>query len=865
MYWKMTNICFYRFFIFFSGTFMQAFIFNLCHFFKSDFTSNTYRLVALSALLLFICSVPYTLAAEKDTIFINGSTTVHPLAKAFSSHYSELHPGVKFEISATGSGAGAKALIAGKCDIANMSRFMKQKEFKQAIDKGILPVFHTVAMDALLVIVHKNNPIDGLTLEQVRQIYSGKITNWKELGGHDAKISVIARDSKSGTQKVFNKVVMQGITPKPHFEMEHNRLIQAMVQDDKNAIGYGGLAFTDGIKSIDIDGISATHDKIANGKYPLARPLFMVTNGYPKLGSHIQQFINFYTKPAGRIAVEDAGYVSLQGFGEFTVYDVFRIYWPWFALAGFVLMAVFAIRAYIYASNIKRHEQELSKLQLYLSNIINSMPSAIISIDENGIIKRWNNQAEKIFGANENEAIGTYVKDIISINCSVCSICSDIASIISKNEVVTDREVVFEINDETHYFDITLFPLKEGENQGAVIRIDDVSSRIEMDKTLQQSRKMEVVGQLAGGIAHDFKNMLGAILTATQLFQHRMDKEDPNYKFVEIIDSAAEQAADLISKLLDFSRRSSIAGKIEIHNALEKSIKLLKHSLQKNVIIESEFHADEDTIIGDFSQLQNIFLNLGINAGHAMPSGGHLTFKTRIVDLTPHFCEESPFDIQPGKFLLIEVSDTGSGIPEKIIDQIFEPFFTTKEAGKGTGLGLSSVKGVIEQHNGAIDVYSEMEKGTVFHLYFPLAEPENSQQIQTKQDWIKGSGTILLVDDEPMIRKMTSSILRELGYEVITADDGMQGVVQFERYAHKIDLVLLDLIMPKASGGECYSYLKKINPNIKTIILTGFSQKQYLDELITAGVDGYISKPFRIEDLSKIISHVMNPTLAEEK
>ena len=817
----------------------------------------SYKAIAFLFVLLPL-TYSTTHADDRNLITINGSTTVHPLAKAFADHYSELHPEVKFAISATGSGAGAKALTEGRCDIANMSRFMKQSEFKNAIEKGVLPVFHTVAMDALLVIVNKNNPVDDLSLEQIRQIYAGEITNWKEVGGHDAKIIVIARDAKSGTQKVFNKLVMDGTQTMTNYELEHNRYIQAMVKDESNAIGYGGLAFTDGVKAIGIGGIFPDRDHIAASKYPLARPLFMVTNGYPKLGSHAQQYINFYTKPSGRRAIENAGYVSLQGHGEVTAGDVFRIYWPWFALGGFFLMALFALKSYFYASNIKKHQQTLTKLQRYLANIINSMPSAIISINENGIVKQLNTQAEELFSTTNSKAIGTNIKELVSIDCPIFN---DLQKNIQQHTAISNAEIEFPFNEVAHFFDITLFPLKEGDNQGAVIRIDDVSKRVEMDKTLQQSRKMDAVGQMAGGIAHDFKNMLGAILSATQLFQYRMDKDDPNYKYIDIIESGAEQASDLISKLLDFSRRSSISGKIQIHSALEKSVKLLKHSLQKNILIETDFKANEDTVVGDFSQLQNIFLNMGINAGHAMPSGGNLTFKTRIVDLNAHFCSESTFQIKPGKFILVEISDTGSGIPEGILEQIFEPFFTTKDPGKGTGLGLSSVKGIMEQHNGAIDVYSEVDKGTVFHLYFPLAEPEKIAVEATSQDWIKGSGTILLIDDEPMIRKMTSSVLSELGYNTITAVDGMDGVVQYEKNTTSIDLVLLDLVMPKASGHECYSYLKKINPNLKVIVLTGFSQRQYLDELLHAGVDGYISKPYRIEDLSKLISHVMNPCL----
>ena len=251
--------------------------------------------------------------AGSHKIIIDGSTTVGPIAKAFAEYYMAKHPDVSVTVSESGSGNGAKSLINGVCDIADMSRFMKGKEYKAAVEKGIMPVAHVVAMDGIAIIVHPSNPIKNLTVAQVRDIYMGKITNWKELGGPNVEIVMISRDTNSGTYETFEKLVMK--KEKIHEKAEYvgsNGAIRQRVQSTKAAVGYVGLGFVDrSVKALEIDGVMPDASTIASGVYPVARPLFMFTNGYPKLGSHLFSFITLYLTPKGQEIVEEIGFIPV--------------------------------------------------------------------------------------------------------------------------------------------------------------------------------------------------------------------------------------------------------------------------------------------------------------------------------------------------------------------------------------------------------------------------------------------------------------------------------------------------------------------------------------------------------------------------
>jgi len=258
------------------------------------------------------------LAAEGQPakIVIDGSTTVGPIAKAFAEFYMERNPQVNITVSESGSGNGAKALINGTCDVATMSRFMKESEFKAAAEKGVMPVAHVVAMDGLAIIVHPRNPVKGLTLHQLRDIYAGRITNWREVGGPDRKIVKISRDTNSGTYETFKEVVMHQVPIAPDTEyVGSNGAVRQRVQTTPDAIGYAGLGFVDEtVKALAIDGVMPDRATVASGRYPVARPLYMFTNGYPKLGSHLHAYITLYLTRKGQEIIEGIGFVPVTSY-----------------------------------------------------------------------------------------------------------------------------------------------------------------------------------------------------------------------------------------------------------------------------------------------------------------------------------------------------------------------------------------------------------------------------------------------------------------------------------------------------------------------------------------------------------------------
>jgi len=269
-------------------------------------------LVLGAALLL---SVPGAVAQMREnTIICDGSTTVGPIAKAFAEYYQSRNPGVNITISETGSGNGAKSLINNACDVANMSRPMKDKEFEQAVEKGIMPIAHVVAMDGIAVIVHESNRVDALSIEQVRGIYTGKITNWRQLGGASQEIVKISRDTASGTYETFEKLVMNKEQIKGAEYVQSNGAARAAVRTTPAAIGYVGLGFLEGVKALTIDGVNPSPRTVVTGAYPVSRPLFMWTNGYPELGSHVHRFVTLHLTRDGQQIVEEVGFVPVTDY-----------------------------------------------------------------------------------------------------------------------------------------------------------------------------------------------------------------------------------------------------------------------------------------------------------------------------------------------------------------------------------------------------------------------------------------------------------------------------------------------------------------------------------------------------------------------
>ena len=381
--------------------------------------------------------------------------------------------------------------------------------------------------------------------------------------------------------------------------------------------------------------------------------------------------------------------------------------------------------------------------------------------------------------------------------------------------------------------------------------------REKLEKALAQSQKMDAIGKLAGGVAHDFNNMLGGMIGAAEMLSSYLPDDPYAEKFHRIILETADRSAGLVSKLLAFSRdETQVLSVVDVHEIIKETIILLANAIDKKITIETHLEAESSRVMGDHSQLENVFLNMGINSSHAMPDGGKITISSDTLELDSAFCEASLFKLTPGRYLEVKVRDEGAGIAPEYIDKIFDPFFTTKKKGKGTGLGLSAVYGSIRQHKGAVSVDSRVGEGTTFQVLLPITGLKPPKK-RPDRATIKGEGRILVVDDEIIMRTIAKATLESLGYEVLLAENGREALDIVRDESNAIDLILLDLVMPVMGGKDCYRELKVYDPKIPVVITSGFTSKKALADLKTQGIDVVLKKPFTSAILSRVIHDVL--------
>ncbi len=500
----------------------------------------------------------------------------------------------------------------------------------------------------------------------------------------------------------------------------------------------------------------------------------------------------------------------------------------------------------------KRAESLLKTARDYIESIINSMPVVLIGVDKECIVTHWNRTAEDITGIEVKTAMG---KLISAVYPNIESEIKTIRESMRIGEIVKSKRRVIKTTAGTRYESITIYPLSTMNNCGAVIICNDIGREIETEQRLNQRTKMDSIGELAGGVAHDFNNMLSGIMGAAQLLQASEENfSDESKEYINLILAACNHTADLTAKLLAFGRKGEVVStKISIHSVIDDAAAIIRRTIDKKIHVVVKKNAELAAVVGDNSAIQSAIMNLCINASHAIDGVGQITITTKNIYLERSYCEASSFDVEQGNYIAIEIQDTGSGIPDTVINKIFEPFFTTKEQGKGTGLGLSAVYGTVELHHGVIQVYSEMEVGTVFHIYLPCSG-DSDVIINHEHPVIKGSGTILLVDDEEILRLTGQRMLKHMGYEVDVAVNGVEGVELFAKHPDKYDLVILDMIMPKMNGSEAYLKMKEIDENCNVIIASGFTKDENISELKKQGLKGFIHKPYSVYELSMMLS-----------
>ena len=385
--------------------------------------------------------------------------------------------------------------------------------------------------------------------------------------------------------------------------------------------------------------------------------------------------------------------------------------------------------------------------------------------------------------------------------------------------------------------------------------VRDITQQKKMESQLQQAQRMESIGTLAGGIAHDFNNLLMGIQGNASLIMSDIDSSHPHHERLNNIEQYVKNGSELTKQLLGFARGGKYEVKPSDLNPLIEKSAVIFGRTKKEIRIHKKYQKEIWTVEIDQSQIEQVLLNLYVNAWQAMPGGGDLFLQTENVILDEGYM--NPHEAEPGRFVKISITDTGIGMDAVTQQRIFDPFFTTKEKDRGTGLGLASAYGIINNHGGIIRVYSEHGEGTTFNIYLPVTGKLVSEQQRKDKELLRGSEVLLLVDDEEMILEIGKDMLEKLGYQVITATNGKKALEIYKRNQNKIDMVILDMIMPDMSGGETYSQLKKINPSIKTLLSSGYSINGKAQAILNNGCSGFIQKPFNLTNLSQKIRKIL--------
>jgi len=390
--------------------------------------------------------------------------------------------------------------------------------------------------------------------------------------------------------------------------------------------------------------------------------------------------------------------------------------------------------------------------------------------------------------------------------------------------------------------------------------VSEITARERLDQQLRQAQKMEAIGQLAGGVAHDFNNLLVGILGSAELLQRERVSEVERRELAGIILGASQRAADLTRQLLAFSRREPPAReRVDVGALVAEVERLLGRTIDPRVRIEVNSLEGEASVLGDASELQNALLNLGLNARDAMPGGGRLTYRVR--QASAHEVADSQLSdpLPPDRYLAVDVEDTGLGMTESVLRRIFEPFFTTKAFGHGTGLGLAAVYGTVRRHGGAIFVESVPGSGSRFTLLLPRASGpgEAAGGVRESADVVPGRGVVLVVDDERAVGEMCSMMLESLGYEVLLATSGEEGLDVLRRERSRVGLVLLDMMMPGKSGVETLVELRALDVAVPVVMSSGFGHPLDQRRVLELGVAETLPKPFSLAQLSQTVARVL--------
>lgn len=514
-------------------------------------------------------------------------------------------------------------------------------------------------------------------------------------------------------------------------------------------------------------------------------------------------------------------------------------------------------------------KNELRASKFFLSSVIDSMPSLLITIETDGKVTQWNKAAADITGITPEEAIG---KNLWETKPEFREFRETIKKVTSDRKPREFYKKNIIIKNTPLYFNGSIFPLMESSDSQLVLMLNDVTDIEQKEKQLRQSQKMETVGNLAGGLAHDFNNVLGGIIGTISLFKYKMSRNkkvtlQDTEKYFNTIEDAANRASDMVKHLLSLTRKQELTFiPTDLNDTIRSIVKICNNTFDKSIDIVTTYYKEKAFSNADPTQVEQALLNLCINASHAMTLmrqegekfGGTLNVVLKKFKADKYFLQLHP-EAEEDDYWDISVSDTGIGMDQKILSKIFDPFFTTKREGTGTGLGLAMVYNIIKQHHGFIEVYSQENIGSTFHIYLPVLKGKAIETfIEQEDDILQGEGLILVVDDEEVMRQTAKSILIECGYTVLLAENGQEALETYKKHKDEIKLVLLDMVMPKMSGKQTFMELIKINKDIKVLLVSGFKQDQRVESILKLGVKGFIQKPYNLITLANQVHHLLN-------
>ena len=517
----------------------------------------------------------------------------------------------------------------------------------------------------------------------------------------------------------------------------------------------------------------------------------------------------------------------------------------------------------IMADAVAGREETLQKSEMRFRNLFNSISDLIYTQDLKGRFLSANPALSRVFGYDHEELIGRSIADFMN----------------PELRTFFEHEYLGRIKKDGYYEGISSYFSKDGrkiyiEYHSSLVDSGDekpyisgtgrdVTERVFAERQIKklqeqmfQSKKMEAIGTLAGGIAHDFNNLLMGIQGNVSLMLVDQDPGSSHYERLRNVEHQVDRGADLTRQILGFARGGKYQVKPTDLNGLIGNQCRMFGRTKKEITIQETFQKNLWAVAVDQGQIEQVLLNLYVNAWQAMPEGGNLFVQTENVILDKD--DDKLFDLTPGKYVKISVTDTGVGIDGKVLERIFDPFFTTRAIGKGTGLGLASAYGIIKNHGGIIDVHSEKGNGCTFNIYLPVTESEiEERKRKVESDFRTGDETILLVDDEEIIIDVGEAMLNKLGYKVLTAESGKEAI-EIVRNGHRPDLIILDMIMPDMGGGETFDRLKEIAPDLNVLLSSGYSIEGQATEILARGCKGFIQKPFNINEMSGKIREILD-------